>query len=388
LFRARALAREARRVKLADFDYDLPPRCIAQQPVEPRDAARLLHHEIAADRTAHRRVSDLPELLRAGDLVVVNDTRVRQARLLGTRASGGAVELLLLERVGGDASRWRVLAQPAKKLRAGDVLCLEGGSIEARCIERRRGADGALEPTWIVELADPSARARDVEQLLEQHGRTPLPPYIARSAELDAEARDADRARYQTVYAREVGAVAAPTAGLHFTPALLERLALRGVELAQVTLHVGLGTFQPVQAEDPREHRMHSECYTLPAATVAAIERARARGGRVIAVGTTSARVLESCADADGTLRAGAGATDLFLYPGKRLRVVDALLTNFHLPRTTLLMLVSAFAGRERVLRLYREAIAEGYRFYSYGDAMLLVRDGCDSRSGPTRREA
>ncbi|TAJ22065.1 MAG: tRNA preQ1(34) S-adenosylmethionine ribosyltransferase-isomerase QueA, partial [Planctomycetota bacterium] len=200
--------------------------------------------------------------------------------------------------------------------------------------------------------------------------------YIARSAELDGEARDADRARYQTVYAREVGAVAAPTAGLHFTPALLERLAARGVGLAHVTLHVGLGTFQPVQAEDPREHRMHSERYTLPAETVAAVERARARGGRVVAIGTTSARVLESCVDASGALRAGTGATELFLYPGKELRVVDALLTNFHLPRSTLLMLVSAFAGRERVLRLYGEAIAAGYRFYSYGDAMLLVRSG------------
>lgn len=363
-------------MKLSEFEYELPPELIAQQPVEPRDAARLLYHEIDADRSAHRRVSDLPELLRAGDLVVVNDTRVRQARLLGSRQSGGSVELLLIERLAGEANRWSALAQPAKKLRAGEVLRMEGGAIEARCIERRLGPDGSIEPTWIVELVDPGAADGDAEVLLERHGRTPLPPYIARDPAAAADARAGDRANYQTVFARELGAVAAPTAGLHFTPALLERLASRGVELATVTLHVGLGTFQPVQVDDPREHRMHSERYTLPQATVEAIARARARGGRVVAIGTTSARVLESCVESDGALRAGAGSTALFLHPGKELRVVDALFTNFHLPRSTLLMLVSAFAGRERILRLYTQAIAERYRFYSYGDAMLLVRRG------------
>ncbi|MBM3976019.1 MAG: tRNA preQ1(34) S-adenosylmethionine ribosyltransferase-isomerase QueA [Planctomycetes bacterium] len=361
-------------MKLSDFDYELPPRCIAQQPAEPRDSSRLLVHEICADRTTHLRVADLPTLLRAGDLLVVNDTRVRQARLLGVRPGGGAVELLLLERLPQAPNLWRALAQPAKRLRPDDVLQMEGGAIEARCVERRRADDGSLEPTWIVELRDPRAAGADAETLLDRHGRPPLPPYIARPEELAAEQRAEDRARYQTVYAREVGAVAAPTAGLHFTPQLLARLESADIARAAVTLHVGLGTFQPVQVEDPREHRMHAENYVLPAATVAAIASARGRGGRVVAVGTTSARVLESCVGPSGEVTAGAGETRLFLHPGRELRVVDALLTNFHLPRSTLLMLVSALAGRERILRLYAEAIESGYRFYSYGDAMLLLR--------------
>jgi S-adenosylmethionine:tRNA ribosyltransferase-isomerase len=360
-------------VKLSDYEFALPAERIAQQPVEPRDAARLLVHAIATDRTTHSTVADLPDLLRAGDLLVSNDTRVRQARLLGRRATGGAVEFLLIERVAGQERHWLALAQPAKKLHVGEEIALEGGVLLARCIERRRARDGTLEPTWTIELSDPRASGASDETLIELHGRTPLPPYIDRANVANAEQRGADRARYQTIFAREYGAVAAPTAGLHFTTDLLSRLAERGIERTTVTLHVGLGTFQPVQVEDPREHSMHAERFVLEAATVEAIARAKARGGRVIAIGTTACRVLESCVDENGLLQPGAGATRLFLYPGKRFRVVDALFTNFHLPRSTLLMLVAAFVGRERVLRLYREAILNEYRFYSYGDAMLLL---------------
>lgn len=356
-------------MKLADFDYELPPERIAQQPAERRDAARLFVHSIARDASEHRSVRELPELLRPADLLVLNDTRVRRARLHARRASGGRVELLLLEPEAG-GSAWRALARPSARLRAGEELALEGGELGVRLTERLEQA-GAPSAQWRVELSASSGAPVDVEAALERHGELPLPPYIERAAGSDPRAL-VDRERYQTVYARSLGAVAAPTAGLHFTPELLSALAARGIASATLTLHVGLGTFQPVQAEDVREHAMHAESYELPRATVDAIAACRARGGRVIAVGTTSCRVLESCAQPDGSLRAGQGSTRLFLLPGSPLRAVDALLTNFHLPRSTLLMLVSAFAGRERVLRLYREAIERGYRFYSYGDAMLL----------------
>jgi S-adenosylmethionine:tRNA ribosyltransferase-isomerase len=355
-------------VNVSDFDYVLPPERIAQEPASPRDAARLLAHHLRADRSEHRHVRDLDALLAPGDLLVVNDTRVRCARLVGRRASGGAVELLLLEREG--ARRWRALARPAARLKPGERLELEGGALLATLVGRRRAPDGDPEPEWRLELDVPAGE--DVEVALERHGRMPLPPYIRRPRGEDPQ-RDADRESYQTLFAREPGAVAAPTAGLHFTPALLERLATRGVERASVTLHVGEGTFKPVTSEDTEDHVMHAESYTLPQATVEAVERCRTRGGRVVAVGTTCVRTLESCADEQGRLRAGSGTTRLFLVPGARFRVVDALLTNFHLPRSTLLMLVSAFAGHERVLRLYREAVEQGYRFYSYGDAMLLL---------------
>jgi S-adenosylmethionine:tRNA ribosyltransferase-isomerase len=391
-------------VKTSDFDYELPESAIAQEPAVPRDAARLLVYDIARDRTEHRTARDLPEILRAGDLLVVNDTRVRPARLFGRRASGGSVELLMLGPVAMGATstkgatepagptrtegapgapgaacttgasatpgRWRAFVKPAKRLRSGESVELEGGALVARAVERV--ADGA---EWIVEIQDPRAPSRSVEELLEERGHVPLPPYIHRGFRTDpddaSEARD--RERYQTVFAAHPGAVAAPTAGLHFTHELLARLAERGIERASVTLHVGAGTFQPVQVEEVEEHCMHAEEFVLDDAAVAAVERARARGGRVIAVGTTSARVLESCAGEDGRLHASAGSTRLFITPGRRFRAIDGLLTNFHLPRSTLLMLVSAFAGRERVLRLYREALERGYRFYSYGDAMLLL---------------
>jgi S-adenosylmethionine:tRNA ribosyltransferase-isomerase len=361
-------------VKLSDFDYELPPERIAHVPCEPRDAARLLVHERASGRSEHRRVRDLPEVLLPGDLLVVNDTRVVPARLCGTRASGGAVELLVLgpAQPAGDELRWRALVKPAGRLRIGERIELEGGALEAEAQERVLDADGSPGAEWILALRDPRAPGRPLDELLEESGRMPLPPYLRRPRGDDAE-RARDRERYQTVFASERGAIAAPTAGLHFTPELLARLEERGVERARVTLHVGVGTFLPVTADLVEDHRMHAERYELSAETAAAVARARARGGRVVAVGTTSVRVLETCAGADGVVRAGAGETRLFLKPGDRFSAVDALLTNFHLPRSTLLMLVSAFAGRERVLALYQEAIAAGYRFYSFGDAMLLT---------------
>jgi S-adenosylmethionine:tRNA ribosyltransferase-isomerase len=354
-------------VKVADFDYVLPPERIAQAPVEPRDSAKLFVHDIGRDASEHVHVRDLATLLAPGDLLVVNDTRVRSARLVGARASGGAVELLLLERLA--SGEWRALARPAARLKPGEVVELEGGALDARMLERERDAESG---EWRVELVDRRASGLAIDALIERVGRAPLPPYIRRPRGVDSE-REHDRERYQTVFARELGAVAAPTAGLHFTPELLARLEQRGVERATVTLHVGEGTFRAVTAEDTDQHVMHRERYELPQPTVLAVERCRARGGRVVAVGTTSVRVLESCAEASRTLRAGAGSTQLFLVPGADFHVVDALLTNFHLPRSTLLMLVAAFAGRERVLGLYAEAVAAQYRFYSYGDAMLLT---------------
>lgn len=352
-------------VRLEDFDYTLPEEAIAQRPVEPRDAARMLVHRAGEDATEHLRVRDLEQHLRAGDLLVVNDTRVRPARVHAARPSGGRVELLFLEPLADGA--WRALVRPGKKQREGARLTVAPG-VEVELEARERAADGEPAATWRVRwrAAAGAPGLLPDEDLLEAHGEVPLPPYIQRGPEAG------DRERYQTVYARESGSVAAPTAGLHLTPELLARLEARGVERAAVTLHVGLGTFAPVQAGDPREHSMHAEVYHLPEATAAAVARTRERGGRVVCVGTTSARVLESCARSGGLVEAGAGETRLFLHPENPPRVLDGLLTNFHLPRTTLLMLVASFIGTERTLRLYREALAEGYRFFSYGDAMLL----------------
>ncbi len=357
-------------MNLSEFDYALPADAIATEPADPRDSARLLVHEIAADRTRHLTVRDLPEVLRAPDLLVVNDTRVRPARLFGRRRTGGQVELLLLAPAAD--GRWRALVRPAKRLAPGEELELEGGALRAVAVERVPGPAGEPGAEWLVEVRDPRAPQASVEEALERHGRMPLPPYIRKARGADAE-RAYDRERYQTVYARVPGAVAAPTAGLHFTPGLLARLAAAGIGRAAVTLHVGLGTFQPVEAQDIDAHEMHSEEYVLCAETARAVADCRARGGRVVAVGTTSLRVLESCASAEGVLEPGGGATRLFIRPGHRFRCVDVLLTNFHLPRSTLLMLVSALAGRERILRLYAEALQRGYRFFSYGDAMLLL---------------
>lgn len=360
------------RLKISDFDYELPAEHIAQRPAEPRDAARLFAHAIEADRSEHASVRDLPRFLRRGDLLVVNDTRVRPARLCGQRGSGGAIELLVLGPAPAPGC-WRAYVRPAKRLKSGESFTLEGGAVLARAVERPAAASGQPGQEWWIELRDGSGAGRPIAEVLERSGRMPLPPYIERAVDSDAE-RALDRERYQTVFARTTGAIAAPTAGLHFTPPLLAALAEHGVETASVTLHVGVGTFQPVAVEDLADHTMHSEEFDLPQATVDAIARTRARGGRVVAVGTTTVRVLESRARDDGSVEAGRGDTSIFIVPGHVFRAVDVLLTNFHLPRSTLLVLVSAFAGRERILRLYAEALAERYRFFSYGDAMLLAR--------------
>jgi S-adenosylmethionine:tRNA ribosyltransferase-isomerase len=344
------------------YDYDLPPDRIAQRPAERRDASRLLVLERATGAVRHRRFRDLPSLTSPGDVVVLNETRVFPARLVGRKPTGAAAEILLLRPLGGEAGsiergpRWLALVRPGGKLKPGRVVDV-ADDLRVRILE------STPEGERIVEL-DTSL---SVEQALERHGRVPLPPYIAREA--DAQ----DRERYQTVYARATGSVAAPTAGLHFTPTVLDALEARGVELARLVLHVGVGTFRPVDEADPARHRMHAEWYTVPADVVAAIQRARSAGAAVWAVGTTVVRALESAAAEDGGLRPGAGWTELFIQPGYRFRVVDRLVTNFHLPRSTLLMLVAAFGGYDAVMAAYREAVERGYRFYSYGDAMAVV---------------
>ena len=338
-------------LRTGDFDYQLPPESIAQSPL-PRGESRMLVLD-AEGRDRHRRVLDLPGLLRPGDLLVVNDPRERAARLFARRESGGRSELLLLEKIA--PRRWLALARPAKRMGPGTVLHFEE-TLTAEVLQRKD--QGLCEVLF----------SREIEPHLDQLGHMPLPPYIRRSAAA------ADRERYQTVYSRHAGAVAAPTAGLHFDQALLDALEARGIERTAVTLHVGLGTFKPVTAERLSDHRMEAERYKVPAAAADAIRRLRQRRGRLVAVGTTVVRTLESVARDDGTVSPGEGRSQLFITPGFRFRAVDLLLTNFHLPRSTLLMLVSAFAGRDRVLDAYREAVATGYRFYSYGDAMLLER--------------
>ncbi|MCA8964945.1 MAG: tRNA preQ1(34) S-adenosylmethionine ribosyltransferase-isomerase QueA [Planctomycetes bacterium] len=343
---------------VTDFDFELPDELIAKAPAEPRDSSRLLHLDRATGAVSHHRFTDLPGFLRSGDLLVLNDTRVRPWRLRGRRASGGAVECLLLA-VDGEVAEGFV--KPSKKLRPGDVVPMEEGALELTLLESLGGG------RWRLQLR---AMDGDVAATLERCGRAPLPPYITRDGHEDVQQ---DRERYQTVFARAEGAVAAPTAGLHFTPELLAKIAALGVQTAFVTLHVGEGTFAPLRTDVVEEHRMHEERYELPDATATAVRLARERGGRVIAVGTTAARTLESCATDERRVVAGSGSTALFLYPGRPLRVVDVLLTNFHLPQSTLLMLVSAFAGREVVLAAYREAVRERYRFFSFGDAMLIA---------------
>ena len=359
----------ALRVNASDFDYELDPARIAQVPLTPRDSARLLVAARDSLIVRHLHVRDLPSLLSPGDLLVVNDTRVIASRLFGARASGARVEVMLAERIA--PARWRALVRPAARIKPGERIELEGGVFVAHMLQRRREPSGAV-GDWEIELHAPQAGTQSLDDLLERHGRMPLPNYIARERANDA--RDAlDRERYQTVFACKSGAIAAPTAGLHFTKELLDALKARGIDIATVTLHVGEGTFKPVEVEDIDQHPMHAENYVLSAETAAQIARTRSRGGRVIAVGTTSARTLETCARDDRLVSAGSGSTRLFLKPGVPLRVVDVLFTNFHLPRSTLLMLVSAFAGRERTLELYAEALRLNYRFYSYGDAMLIL---------------
>ena len=341
-------------MKASDFHYALPRALIAQRPARVRSASRLLHLRAGTGEARHHRFHELPDLLDAKDLLVFNNTEVMPARLAARKESGGKAEILL-ERLldeGGRAALAQVKASKAP--RPGASLLLDGGE--------RLTVLGRQDGFFHLEFPPPGARA-----LMAKHGRLPLPPYITRRD--DAE----DASRYQTVYASVPGAVAAPTAGLHFDPALLEQLAAKGVARCELTLHVGAGTFQPPRAPDLADHQMHSECLRVDAAVCQAVQACQARGGRVVAVGTTSVRSLETAA-ASGTLAPYEGETRLFIRPGHAFRVVDAMITNFHLPGSTLLMLVAAFAGLERTLHTYRLAVQEGYRFFSYGDAMLVTR--------------
>jgi S-adenosylmethionine:tRNA ribosyltransferase-isomerase len=351
------------------FDFDLPEDRIALRPVRPRDAARLMV-VAPGEANRHLHVHDLPDLLAPGDMLVVNDTKVIPAELRGERIRGDAmtrISVTLYRRA--DASNWWAFARPARRLAPGDRLrfgalsdnaCLIAG-LDATVAEA--AGEGRVKLSF--DLAGPA-----LDEAIAAHGHMPLPSYIASRRPEDA----ADRTDYQTVYARQEGAIASPTAGLHFTPELLQRLREKGVGEEAVTLHVGPGTFLPVKTETVAEHAMHSEWGTIAPETANAINEAKRNGGRIVAVGTTSLRLLESAADEDGIVHPFSGETDIFITPGYHFRVVDVLLTNFHLPRSTLFMLVSAFAGRERMLAAYREAIAAGYRFYSYGDASLLFR--------------
>ncbi|MEN8375827.1 MAG: tRNA preQ1(34) S-adenosylmethionine ribosyltransferase-isomerase QueA [Gemmatimonadota bacterium] len=342
------------------FEYDLPADRIARYPAEKRDGSRLLVLDRANASLRHLRFSDLAELVRPGDALILNETRVRAARLVGRKPTGAPGEVLLLRPARGEpgesAELWEALVRPGSKLKPGRTLEI----ADDLTVEIMEGAgDGGR----LVRLRSPLG----TDEALRRHGRVPLPPYLEREAE------PADRERYQTVYARALGSVAAPTAGLHFTRTLLDRLRERGVRIGRLTLHVGVGTFRPVDTDDPALHALHAEWYDIPPATAALAEDVRARGGSVWAVGTTGVRALEAAADDSGRLTRLSGWTDLFIRPGYAFRAVDRLLTNFHLPRSTLLMLVAAFGGHEPVMNAYREAIARDYRFYSYGDAMAVL---------------
>ena len=342
----------------ADYDFHRPSELIAQTPLARRDASRLMVVDRGRGTITHRTFSDLPQLTEPGDLMVVNRSRVVKARLLGTRVGSGApAEIFLLQPLG--EARYEAMVSPGGKLKPGRVVRIaDGFTAEVLEVTERR--------TRIVRLLA-TAPFTSVDQAIDAHGHIPLPPYIERADDA------ADLDRYQTVYAREPGSVAAPTAGLHFTPELLATLDARGVRRGEVVLHVGAGTFKPVETDDPADHLMHEERYVVPDATAQALIETRAAGKRVWAVGTTSVRTLESAAEAGRTVRAGAGETRIFLRPPARPRIVDALVTNFHLPRSTLIMLVAAFAGYDLTMRAYQEAIAERYRFYSYGDAMAIT---------------
>lgn len=341
-------------MKTSDFYYDLPPELIAQTPLERRDGSRLLVLDKETGELQHRHFYELPQFLRPGDCLVLNDSRVLPARLLGHRdPSGGAAEVLLL--IDRGEKRWECLVRPGRKLHPGQRLIFGDGSLLTATVrEELPGGNRIVEFHYEGIFLE----------ILEQLGKMPLPPYI--KEELD------DPERYQTVYSREVGSAAAPTAGLHFTKDLLQQVEAMGVKLCYVTLHVGLGTFRPVKEEDPVQHEMHAEYCTISAQTAQTINETKRNGGRVICVGTTSCRTIESWAGEDGTLQESAGWTDIYIYPGYRFKALDCLVTNFHLPESTLIMLVSALAGREKVLAAYAEAVRERYRFFSFGDAMLI----------------
>lgn len=338
------------------FDYTLPCDRIAQYPSQRRDESRLLVLHRSDGSIEHRIFRDLLELVPAGDVLVLNETRVFPARLVGRKPTGAAAEILLLRPLGESDALWEALVRPGGKLKPGRIVEIaETLSVEI--------VDSTPDGGRIVRLVTPLP----IEVALERHGRIPLPPYVER------EAGPEDAERYQTVFAREAGSVAAPTAGLHFTRELLDALEAKGVRVARLVLHVGIGTFRPVETEDPGEHRMHAEHYAVPDETARVLNDTRAAGGRIWAVGTTVVRTLETVATDDGRVHAGSGWTDIFIRPPYRFKAVDRLITNFHLPRSTLLMLVAAFGGYENVMRAYGVAVEEGYRFYSYGDAMAVI---------------
>ncbi|NLW79856.1 MAG: tRNA preQ1(34) S-adenosylmethionine ribosyltransferase-isomerase QueA [Ruminococcaceae bacterium] len=339
----------------SDFYYDLPPELIAQTPIEPRDASRLLCLGRQDGQIAHHNFYDLPKLLRAGDLLVLNNTKVLPARLIGARQpSGGVCELLLLRQTATDT--WECLARPGKRLKPDSKVVFGDGTLVAEILNTLPNGS---------KIAKFSYDTDTIYEKLEQFGQMPLPPYIREKL--------ADGNRYQTVYARHPGSAAAPTAGLHFTQPLFSQLSEKGIGMAEITLHVGLGTFRPVQEDEIEDHPMHAEWYTVDKAAAEAINNTKRHGGRVIAVGTTSCRTLEAVAQAHGSIVPASGETDIFIYPGYSFKTVDGLLTNFHLPESTLIMLVAAFCGREVILNAYHTAVAEQYRFFSFGDAMLII---------------
>ena len=339
-------------MKTSDFWYDLPEELIAQTPLQKRDASRLMVLDRETGAVTHRHFYDIADYLKPGDCLVMNDSRVLPARLLGHRPTGGAVEVLLLRDLGN--KRWECLCKPGRKMQVGNEVIFGNGELTATVAEVQEDGNRVVEFHYEGIFLE----------VLERLGKMPLPPYIKEELQ--------DQERYQTVYSREVGSAAAPTAGLHFTQELLDKIRAKGVKTAFVTLHVGLGTFRPVKEEEITDHEMHAEFCTISQTTADAINRTKTRGGRVICVGTTSCRTIESWAAEDGTLRASSGWTSIYIYPGYRFKVLDGLITNFHLPESTLIMLVSALAGREHVLAAYQEAVREGYRFFSFGDAMFI----------------
>ena len=342
-------------MKKSDFYFDLPEELIAQTPLEKRDESRLLCLDKNTGSMEHRHFYDLPDLLREGDCLVLNNSRVLPARLIGARPTGGAIELVLLRDLGDN--RWECLSRPGRKTKPGQHILFGNGELEAIVEETAPGGNRIVRFLYEGIFLE----------VLERLGRMPLPPYIR--AELE------NPERYQTVYAKELGSAAAPTAGLHFTQELLETIRAKGVRTEFITLHVGLGTFRPVKEDEIEDHEMHSEFCMIPPETAEAVNTAKKNGGRIIAVGTTSCRTLESFAKDDGTLEPSSGWTDIFIYPGYRFKCIDALITNFHLPESTLIMLVSALAGREHILNAYSTAVENRYRFFSFGDAMF-IRDG------------
>lgn len=336
----------------SEFYYDLPQELIAQTPADPRDSSRLLVYNRAEGSVQHKIFRDIIDFLNPGDALVINDTRVIPARLYGKKqGTGRQVEFLLLNQLSGDT--WEVILRPGRKLRPGDRVSF-AEELEAEILEKQE--DGVTKVKFCFQGS--------FEALLDEYGNMPLPPYITKRLE--------DRERYQTVYAKERGSAAAPTAGLHFTPELMENIKKKGVDIIPVLLHVGLGTFRPVKAERLEDHKMHSEYYSISEESAHRINAVKERGGRVIAVGTTSVRTLESAADQEGRVKEQSGNTDIFIYPGYRFRCVDALITNFHLPESTLLMLICAFMGKEQALEVYQLAVQEKYRFFSFGDAMFI----------------